>query len=191
MIGAPQLALMKPGAKLINASRGTVVDIEALAAALDSGHIDGAALDVFPKEPKGNDEFFSPLRGRDNVILTPHIGGSTVEAQTNIGREVAEKLVRYSNNGSTVTAVNFPEVSLPEHPHNHRILHIHRNRPGVLSAINAIFSELKINIAAQYLQTNPEIGYVVIDVESEREESLVLKKRLEGIEGTIRARILY
>jgi D-3-phosphoglycerate dehydrogenase len=191
MIGAAQLALMKPGAKLINASRGTVVDIEALAAALDSKHIAGAAIDVFPKEPKGNDEFLSPLRGRENVILTPHIGGSTVEAQTNIGREVAEKLVRYSNNGSTVTAVNFPEVSLPEHPLNHRILHIHRNQPGVLSRINAIFSELQINIAAQYLQTNPEIGYVVIDVESEREESLNLKRRLDGVAGTIRTRILY
>jgi len=191
MIGAEQLALMKPGARLINASRGTVVDIAALAAVLDSGHIDGAAIDVFPKEPKGSDEFISPLRGRDNVLLTPHIGGSTVEAQTNIGREVAEKLVRYSNNGSTITAVNFPEVSLPEHPGNHRILHIHRNQPGVLSSINAIFSELRINIAAQYLQTNPQIGYVVIDVEGEREESLNLKRRLEGVPGTIRARILY
>ncbi len=191
MIGAAQLALMKPGGKLINASRGTVVDIDALAAALDSKHIGAAAIDVFPKEPKGNDEFLSPLRGRDNVLLTPHVGGSTVEAQTNIGREVAEKLVKYSNNGSTITAVNFPEVSLPEHPHHHRILHIHRNQPGVLSSINAIFSELRINIAAQYLQTNPAIGYVVIDVESEREESLNLKRRLDGVEGTIRTRILY
>jgi D-3-phosphoglycerate dehydrogenase len=191
MIGGAQLALMKPGAKLINASRGSVVDIDALGEALDSKQIGGAAIDVFPKEPKGNDEFISPLRGRDNVILTPHVGGSTIEAQTNIGREVAEKLVRYSDNGSTVTAVNFPEVSLPEHPGNHRILHIHRNQPGVLSSINAIFSELRINIAAQYLQTNPEIGYVVIDVESEREESLNLKRRLEGVAGTIRTRILY
>jgi len=191
MIGAEQLALMKPGAKLINASRGTVVDIQALAAALDSGQIEGAAIDVFPKEPKGSDEFVSILRGRDNVLLTPHVGGSTVEAQTNIGREVAEKLVRYSNNGSTVTAVNFPEVTLPEHPGHHRILHIHRNQPGVLSSINAVFSELRINIAAQYLQTNPNIGYVVIDVESEREESLNLKRRLDGVQGTIRTRILY
>ena len=191
MIAAEQLALMKRRAKLINASRGTVVDIQALAAALDSGHIDGAAIDVFPKEPRGSDEFVSILRGRDNVLLTPHVGGSTVEAQTNIGREVAEKLVRYSNNGSTVTAVNFPEVSLPEHPGHHRILHIHRNQPGVLSSINAVFSELRINIAAQYLQTNPNIGYVVIDVESEREESLNLKRRLDGVGGTIRTRILY
>jgi D-3-phosphoglycerate dehydrogenase len=191
MIGAEEIAQMKPGAKLINASRGTVVDIDALAAALDAKHIDSAAIDVFPKEPKGNDEFFSPLRGRDNVILTPHIGGSTVEAQTNIGREVAEKLVKYSNNGSTITAVNFPEVSLPEHPHHHRILHIHRNQPGVLNGINAIFSELEINIAAQYLQTNPAIGYVVIDVDNQREESLNLKRRLDMVPGTIRTRILY
>jgi D-3-phosphoglycerate dehydrogenase len=191
MIGADELARMKPGAKLINASRGTVVDIGALAAALDAGQVGGAAIDVFPKEPKGNDEFVSPLRGRDNVLLTPHIGGSTVEAQTNIGREVAEKLVKYSNNGSTIAAVNFPEVSLPEHPGKHRILHIHRNQPGVLSSINAIFSELEINIAAQYLQTNPAIGYVVIDVDSEREESLNLKRRLDGVAGTIRTRILY
>jgi D-3-phosphoglycerate dehydrogenase len=191
MIGADELARMRPGAKLINASRGTVVDIGALAAALDSGQVGGAAIDVFPKEPKGNDEFLSPLRGRDNVLLTPHIGGSTVEAQTNIGREVAEKLIRYSNNGSTLAAVNFPEVSLPEHPGKHRILHIHRNQPGVLSSINAIFSELEINIAAQYLQTTPAIGYVVIDVDSEREESLNLKRRLDGVAGTIRTRILY
>jgi D-3-phosphoglycerate dehydrogenase len=191
MIGAEELARMKPGAKLINASRGTVVDIDALVAALDSKHIDSAAIDVFPKEPKGNDEFVSPLRGRDNVLLTPHIGGSTVEAQTNIGREVAEKLVKYSNNGSTISAVNFPEVSLPEHPNHHRILHIHRNQPGVLNGINAIFSELQINIAAQYLQTNPAIGYVVIDVENQREESLNLKRRLDLVPGTIRTRILY
>jgi D-3-phosphoglycerate dehydrogenase len=191
MIGANELALLKPGAKLINASRGTVVDIDALAAALDAGQVGGAAIDVFPKEPKGDDEFVSPLRGRDNVLLTPHIGGSTVEAQTNIGREVAEKLIRYSNNGSTLAAVNFPEVSLPGQAHHHRILHIHRNQPGVMSCINSIFSELEINIAAQYLQTNPEIGYVVIDVENEREESLNLKRRLDGVAGTIRTRILY
>jgi D-3-phosphoglycerate dehydrogenase len=191
MIGAAELAQMKPGAKLINASRGSVVDIDALAAALDAKHIGAAAIDVFPAEPKGNDEFISPLRGRDNVLLTPHIGGSTVEAQTNIGREVAEKLVKYSNNGSTIAAVNFPEVSLPEHANHQRILHIHRNQPGVMSRINAIFSEDQINIAAQYLQTNPEIGYVVIDVEGGREESLNLKRRLDGVAGTIRTRILY
>ena len=192
MIGAAELAAMKKGSKLINAARGTVVDIDALVAALDSGHVAAAALDVFPVEPKtATDEFVSPLRGRDNVILTPHVAGSTQEAQTNIGREVAEKLVRYSDNGSTLTAVNFPEVSLPEQTGHHRILHIHRNQPGVLSRINAVFSELGINIAAQYLQTNPAIGYVVMDIETDREESMNLKRRLDGVDGTIRTRILY
>lgn len=193
MIGAAEFAQMKPGAFFLNAARGTVVDIEALAAALDSGHITAAAIDVFPKEPKGaGEEFASPLRGRDNVLLTPHIAGSTEEAQTNIGREVAEKLIKYSNNGSTLAAVNFPEVSLPEHPGHHRLMHIHRNQPGVLSCINTIFSEEKINIAAQYLQTNAAIGYVVIDIETDqREVSQNLKRRLDGVCGTIRTRILY
>jgi D-3-phosphoglycerate dehydrogenase len=193
MIGADQLARMKRGAKLINAARGTVVDIEALAAALQSKHLSGAAIDVFPAEPKTDgDEFVSPLRGMENVILTPHVGGSTEEAQQNIGIEVAEKLIKYSNNGSTLTAVNFPEVSLPEHPGKHRLLHTHHNRPGVLSAINAVFSKKKINIASQYLQTNAQIGYVVIDVETEtREASLEVKRALEKVPGTIRTRILY
>jgi D-3-phosphoglycerate dehydrogenase len=192
MIGPAELARMKPGAKLINAARGSVVDIEALTAALDSGHIAAAALDVFPKEPKGAERFESPLQGRENVLLTPHIAGSTEEAQKNIGREVAEKLIKYSNNGSSLTAVNFPEVSLPEHPGKHRILHIHRNQPGVLSRINAVFSEQQINVSAQYLQTIPEIGYVVIDIDpAEREETQMLKRHLDGVAGTIRTRILY
>lgn len=193
MIGAEQLARMKPGARLINAARGTVVDIDALVQALESKHLAGAAIDVFPTEPRANDEeFVSPLRRFDNVLLTPHVGGSTEEAQQNIGLEVAGKLIKYSNNGSTVSSVNFPEVTLPEHPGKHRLLHIHRNQPGVLSQINAIFSELQINIAGQYLQTNPRIGYVVIDVDShERAETLQLKKRLEEVAGTIRTRILY
>ncbi|MBE2293556.1 MAG: phosphoglycerate dehydrogenase [Phycisphaerales bacterium] len=193
MIGAEQLARMKPGARLINAARGTVVHIDALVDALDSKHISGAAVDVFPREPKANDEeFVSPLRRFDNVLLTPHVGGSTEEAQQNIGLEVAGKLIKYSNNGSTLSSVNFPEVSLPEHPGKHRLLHIHHNQPGVLSRINAIFSEQRINIAGQYLQTNAHIGYVVIDLDShERAETLHLKRRLEEIEGTIRSRILY
>jgi len=193
MIGAAQLARMKPGAHLINASRGTVVDIDALVEALRSGHIAGAAIDVFPAEPKGAaDEFVSPLRAFDNVILTPHVGGSTEEAQQNIGIEVAGKLIKYSNNGSTLSAVNFPEVSLPEHPGKHRLLHIHRNQPGVLSQINAIFSERRINIAGEYLQTNARIGYVVIDVEAEdRTETLEAKRLLDEVPGTIRTRILY
>lgn len=193
MIGAEQLARMKPGTRLINAARGTVVDIDALVAALESKHLAGAAIDVFPAEPKGNDdEFVSPLRRFDNVLLTPHVGGSTEEAQQNIGLEVASKLLKYSNNGSTISSVNFPEVTLPEHPGKHRLLHIHRNQPGVLSQINAIFSELHINIAGQYLQTNPRIGYVVIDVDGgESAETLELKKRLKAVAGTIRTRILY
>jgi D-3-phosphoglycerate dehydrogenase len=192
MIGPAELARMKPGSKLINAARGTVVDIEALNAALDSGHIAAAALDVFPKEPKGGERFESPLQGKENVLLTPHIAGSTEEAQKNIGREVAEKLIKYSNNGSSLTAVNFPEVSLPEHPGHHRILHIHRNQPGVLMKINSVFSEHQINIAAQYLQTIPEIGYVVIDIDpAPREETQNLKRRLDEVDGTIRTRVLY
>ncbi len=193
MIGAEQLARMKPGARLINAARGTVMDIDALVEALESKRLAGAAIDVFPTEPKGNDdEFMSPLRRFDNVLLTPHVGGSTEEAQQNIGLEVANKLLKYSNNGSTVSSVNFPEVTLPEHPGKHRLLHIHRNQPGVLSRINAIFSELHINIAGQYLQTNPRIGYVVIDVDGgERTETREIRRRLNEVAGTIRTRILY
>jgi D-3-phosphoglycerate dehydrogenase / 2-oxoglutarate reductase len=193
MIAAPQLARMKQGSKLINASRGTVVDIDALAESLRSGHLAGAAMDVFPIEPKGAGQpFESALRGMDNVLLTPHIGGSTAEAQQNIGIEVAGKLIKYSNNGSTVGAVNFPEVSLPEHPGKHRLLHIHRNQPGVLSAINGVFSGRQINIAAEYLNTDVRIGYVVLDVElAEGEDELELKHKLDEVPGTIRTRILY
>ncbi|MEQ1949428.1 MAG: phosphoglycerate dehydrogenase, partial [Bryobacteraceae bacterium] len=188
MINATTIAQMKKGAGLINAARGTVIDIPALVDALDSKHISGAALDVFPKEPNSNsEEFISPLRGRDNVILTPHVGGSTQEAQRDIGIEVSGKLIKYSNNGSTLGAVNFPEVSLPTHPGKHRLLHIHRNQPGVMSAINTIFSTEKINVAGQYLQTNADIGYVVIDIEApERPVSLALKKKLDQVDGTIR-----
>ena len=192
MIGERELGLMQSGARLINASRGTVVDIDALAAALERKHIAGAAIDVFPVEPKGNDdEFVSPLRKFDNVILTPHIGGSTLEAQENIGVEVATKLVKYSNNGSTLSAVNFPEVSLPGHPGSHRLLHIHRNVPGVMSGINKIFSEGNINIDAQYLQTSPQIGYVVLDVSTDEATAQATRERMAQIPGTIRTRILY
>jgi D-3-phosphoglycerate dehydrogenase len=193
MIGAAQFARMKRGACFINASRGTVVDIGALAEALKSEHLAGAAIDVFPEEPRtAGEEFVSPLRGMENVLLTPHVGGSTEEAQQNIGTEVAEKLIRYSNNGSTLTAVNFPEVSLPEHPGKHRLLHIHRNQPGVLSGINAVFSTEKVNIAGQYLQTNPRIGYVVIDLETdEPEKTARIRRSLGKVSGTIRTRLLY
>ncbi|MBO1518552.1 phosphoglycerate dehydrogenase [Oceanisphaera pacifica] len=190
MFGAKEIANMKPGSILINASRGTVVDIDALAEALSSKHIAGAAIDVFPVEPKSNDEeFVSPLRNFDNVILTPHIGGSTQEAQENIGYEVAGKLIKYSDNGSTLSAVNFPEVSLPEHPDTSRLLHVHHNKPGILSQIVQAFSAEGINIASQYLQTTPHIGYVVIEVESAQSEQALAK--LKSIEGTIRARIVH
>jgi D-3-phosphoglycerate dehydrogenase len=170
-----------------------VVDIGALTSALRTKQIGGAALDVFPAEPKGaGDPFVSPLREFDNVILTPHVGGSTEEAQANIGLEVAGKLIRYSDNGSSLTAVNFPQVSLPEHPGKHRLLHIHRNQPGVLSQINAVFSRHGVNIAGQYLQTDAAIGYVVIDVETQATPATVgLKAELDKVPGTIRSRVLY
>jgi D-3-phosphoglycerate dehydrogenase / 2-oxoglutarate reductase len=190
LIGARELSLVKATSVLINASRGNVVDIDALALALQERRILGAAIDVFPREPKSNDEaFVSPLQQCDNVILTPHIGGSTVEAQANIGLEVSEKLIHYSDNGSTLSAVNFPEVSLPAHAGKHRLLHIHRNVPGVLSQINAVFYGSGINVAAQYLQTNPEIGYVVIDLDAEHSNSAL--RRLSAVEGTIRTRVLF
>jgi len=192
LIGRAQLAHMKKGAHLINAARGTVVDIEALADALERKHLAGAAIDVFPVEPKSNDEeFHSPLRKFDNVLLTPHIGGSTLEAQENIGLEVADKLIRYSNHGSTATAVNFPEVTLPEHPGagKCRLLHIHRNVPGVLAHVNEKFSQRGVNIAAQYLQTNENIGYLVMDVDAAASEVAI--DELQTVTGTIRARLLY
>ena len=190
MIGEAELELMKPGSILINASRGTVVDIDALTQALRSKKLAGAAIDVFPTEPKGNDEeFISPLREFDNVILTPHIGGSTQEAQENIGFEVAGKLVKYSDNGSTLSAVNFPEVSLPEHKGRSRLLHIHKNQPGVLTKINEAFAKHNINIAGQYLQTNADIGYVVIDIDSDDVEQAL--NELKAIPGTLRARVLH
>lgn len=192
MIGAGEIARMRRGAMLINASRGNVVDIEALAAALRDGHLAGAAVDVFPKEPKGRDEeFVSPLRDFDNVLLTPHVGGSTQEAQLNIGTEVASKLVRYSDNGSTLSAVNFPEVNLPEHAGSRRLLHIHHNVPGVLSRINEVFSAGGVNINGQHLQTDGDLGYVVIDVSASAEQSEGLREQLAAIPGTVRTRLLY
>ena len=190
LIGAAQLAQMPAGSILINASRGTVVDIDALADALQSGALGGAGVDVFPVEPRSNDdEFMSPLRRFDNTFLTPHIGGSTIEAQENIGMEVAEKLARYSDTGTTTSSLNFPEVALPEHAGCHRLLHIHRNVPGVLSAINSVFSENRINVSAQFLQTNDQVGYVVIDIDAEYSD--IALKKLAAIDGTIRSRVLF
>jgi D-3-phosphoglycerate dehydrogenase len=190
MIGATQIATMKSGGILINASRGSVVDIEALCAALQSKKLLGAAIDVYPNEPRTNDELFhSPLQGMDNVILTPHIGGSTVEAQENIGIEVAQKLIKYSVNGTSISSVNFPEVTLPAHPGKHRLLHVHRNVPGVLSKINKIFADQHINIATQFLQTREEIGYVVIDIDTKYSEFAFAM--LNKIPETLQSRILF
>ena len=190
MMGATQIAAMKPGAVLINASRGTVVEIEPLAEALKTKKLLGAAIDVFPTEPSSNKEAFeSPLRGLDNVILTPHVGGSTMEAQENIGIEVAEKLVKYSDNGTSTSSVNFPEVALPAYLGKHRLLHIHRNVPGVLQQINTVFGANHINIASQYLQTHGDIGYVVIDIDAAHSDVALAK--LAEVTGTIRSRVLF
>ena len=190
LMGKTEFSQMKEGSIFLNAARGTVVDIDALCGVLAEGRLLGAAVDVFPVEPRTNkDEFISPLREFDNVILTPHVGGSTMEAQENIGYEVAEKLAKYSDNGTSITSVNFPEVALPEHPNVHRLLHIHNNVPGVLTAINTIFSENNINISGQYLQTNDKVGYVVIDVEAE--SSQIAVDKIKQVEGTIRVRRLF
>ncbi|MFT4798335.1 MAG: D-3-phosphoglycerate dehydrogenase [Candidatus Azotimanducaceae bacterium] len=190
MMGREQFLKMKRGAVFINASRGTVVDIEALAEALESRQLTGAAIDVFPSEPKSvAEEFLSPLRKFDNCILTPHIGGSTMEAQEKIGEEVAQKLVKFSDNGSTLSSVNFPEVALPAHANSHRLLHIHRNTPGILSQINQFFSDNGINIRAQYLQTNSNVGYVVTDIDQEYGQMAL--SHLSDIDGTIKSRILF
>ena len=190
MIGSAEIAAMKPGAVLINASRGTVVEIEPLAEALKAHKLLGAAIDVFPVEPKSNkDEFTSPLRGIDNVILTPHIGGSTMEAQANIGLEVAEKLVKYSDNGTTTSSVNFPEVALPGHPGKKRLLHIHRNVPGVMTAVNQVLAQAGVNISGQFLQTRGDIGYVVTDIEGDTAADL--RHVLDAVPGTLRSRVLF
>lgn len=192
MFGAGEIAQMRNGAVLINASRGTVVDINALSDALRACHLAGAAIDVYPHEPKGEGEKLeSPLVGMDQVILTPHVGGSTQEAQVNIGLEVADKLLRYSDNGSTMSAVNFPQVNLPEQPDCRRLLHIHRNEPGMLSKVNDIFSRNHINVTGQYLQTDSHIGYVVMDIDTATDTADKLKVELDAIPGTVRTRLLY
>ena len=190
-LASPDFPAQVFSALLINAARGTVVDIPALCDALATKHLAGAAIDVFPTEPATNsDPFTSPLCDFDNVILTPHIGGSTLEAQENIGLEVAGKLTKYSDNGSTLSAVNFPEVSLPLHG-GRRLMHIHENRPGVLTALNQIFAEQGVNIAAQYLQTSAQVGYVVIDIEADEDVAEKALLAMKALPGTIRARLLY
>ena len=190
LIGAAELQLMKRGSYLLNASRGTVVDIDALAAAIKSGHIAGAAIDVYPEEPESNVETFkSPLQGLPNVILTPHIGGSTSEAQEAIGREVATALTRFINAGATSGAVNFPAVEMPKVPGSHRVLNVHRNVPGVLRDVNRIVSDLHVNIQGQVLVTDSNIGYLTIDMD--RDVALPVANAIASLATNIRTRILY
>ncbi|MEE2941277.1 MAG: phosphoglycerate dehydrogenase [Planctomycetota bacterium] len=192
LIGERELRRMRPGAVLINASRGKVVDLEALRGALVGGHLAGAAVDVFPEEPASREApFASPLVGVDSALLTPHIGGSTEEAQAGIGREVAAKLLRYSDDGSTLSAVGFPEVTLPPQRAGARLLHVHENQPGMLGAINDVIGRGDANIDAQYLRTVEDVGYVVTDVEASREAALTLQSDLRAIPGTLRSRVLF
>ena len=192
MIGAAELGLMKPSAVFINNARGTVVDVPALAAALREKRILGAALDVFPQEPRRNGEpFVSPLQGLPNVILTPHIGGSTAEAQDRIGAEVARKLVDYSDTGATLGSVNLPQVQLPARPTGARWTHLHRDAPGILSQINSSFGRRGLNIAAQYYQTESELGYVVVESVEARAEAEAILAELRALPGTVRARLIY
>jgi D-3-phosphoglycerate dehydrogenase len=190
LIGPAELARMKPGACLLNASRGSVVVIDALADALARGHLGGAAVDVYPEEPEGNsDGFASPLRGLPNVILTPHIGGSTEEAQEAIGREVSAALIKLVNTGATSGAVNFPQIEVPITRGAHRILNIHRNVPGVLRDINKIVSDRNANIRAQVLATDPEIGYLIMDLD--QDVSVEVKRAIAALETSLRTRILF
>ncbi|MGE0434495.1 MAG: phosphoglycerate dehydrogenase [Planctomycetota bacterium] len=190
LMSAARIASMRRGSYLINASRGSVVDLDALAAALRDEHIAGCAIDVFPVEPKAKGErFVSPLQGLPNVILTPHIGGSTAEAQAAIGFEVASKLITWSDRGTSLGAVNFPELGLAEHEGGHRVLHIHRSVPGIMRQINDVFARLGLNVLGQHLRTRDGIGYVVLDTEAV--EAGEILPPLREIEGTIRARILY
>jgi D-3-phosphoglycerate dehydrogenase / 2-oxoglutarate reductase len=194
MIGAAELARMKEGAFLINNARGSVVDLAALREALQSGHIGGAAVDVFPEEPaKNQDTFEAPLKGLDNVILTPHIGGSTAEAQRNIAEEVGSKLITLMDNGSTTTCVNLPEVQLPVlHEDHRRVLHIHENVPGVLAKLHAVTSDMGMNIGAEHLQSDPKQSYVIIDVKATSEDATALCERLKAeLPETIRARTIF
>jgi D-3-phosphoglycerate dehydrogenase len=190
MMNTAQFQAMKKGSYLINASRGTVVEIHALADALKSGHLAGAAIDVFPEEPEGNNNsFVTELQGLSNVILTPHIGGATEEAQANIGTEVPAALIRFVNSGSTSGAVNFPTVDLAPTQDGHRILNVHKNVPGVLSEINRIVSDLGANIQAQTLATDGDVGYLVLD--TDRALSKEVKAAIEGLKQSIKTRILY
>ncbi|MBR1221715.1 phosphoglycerate dehydrogenase [Bradyrhizobium sp. U87765 SZCCT0131] len=192
MIGRDEIRAMKKGAYFINNSRGTVVDLDALAEALRDGHLRGAAVDVFPVEPGANGErFVTPLQGLDNVILTPHIGGSTEEAQERIGAEVARKLIDYSDTGSTVGAVNFPQVQLPARPQGTRFIQVQRNLPGMLGRLNDVLARRSVNIAAQYYETYSDVGYVVLDADASAADTQQVLADIRALDGTIRARLLY
>jgi D-3-phosphoglycerate dehydrogenase len=192
MIGREEIAAIKHGAYFINNSRGTVVDLQALADALREGRLRGAAVDVFPVEPRSNAEpFVSPLQGLENVILTPHIGGSTEEAQERIGAEVARKLVDYSDSGSTMGAVNFPQVQLPPRPSGTRFIQVQRNLPGMLGRLNEVLARHAVNIAAQYYETDHDVGYVVLDADASAADGQRVLADIRSLEGTIRARLLY
>jgi len=188
-IGEREINQMKTGAFLINLARGFVVDIKALASALKSGKLAGAAIDVYPEEPRSNGKFVTDLQGLENVILTPHVGGSTQEAQRNIADFVPNKIMDYINSGSTVDAVNFPNVRLPKQNNAHRFLHIHKNVPGVMAHINEVLAKYEMNIVGQYLSTDPEVGYVITDLDKEYNKDVI--KALKKIEHTIKFRVLY
>jgi D-3-phosphoglycerate dehydrogenase len=187
--GAVEISQMKDNAHLVNLSRGFVVDVKALAAALKSGKLAGAAVDVYPEEPSKNGEFFTDLKGLSNVILTPHVGGSTEEAQRDIADFVPSKIMAYINSGNTVDAVNFPNIRLPRQVKAHRFLHIHKNVPGVMAKINKVLAEFNLNIIGQYLSTDPKVGYVITDLDKEYNKEVI--DELRKIEGTIKFRVLY
>jgi Phosphoglycerate dehydrogenase and related dehydrogenases len=190
LIGEKEFQLMKDGVIFLNLSRGYVVDINALVKYIKNGKIKGAAVDVFPNEPKSNQEkFISPLQNLENVILTPHIGGSTIEAQANIADFVSQKIIDYINNGDTILSVNFPQIKLPTQKNFYRFIHIHQNLPGVLAQINQILSQNNINIEGQYLKTNEKIGYVITDVN--RNYFKKIENDLKKVKGTIKFRVLY
>ncbi|MEM9935611.1 MAG: phosphoglycerate dehydrogenase, partial [Bacteroidota bacterium] len=190
IFGEEQFALMKEGAVFLNLSRGFVVDIKALANNLKSGKLKGAAVDVFPTEPKSNAELFeSELKGIDNVILTPHIGGSTQEAQQNIGDYVPARIIEYINAGSSFGSVNFPNLQLPKQGKAHRLIHVHHNKSGILAKINNVLAKHQINIEGQYLKTDENIGYVITDINRKYDDQVLAD--LKEIEDTIKFRVLY
>jgi D-3-phosphoglycerate dehydrogenase len=188
-IGEREIGQMRDGAMLINLSRGFVIDIQAMVTALKKGKLGGAAIDVYPEEPRGNGEFVTELQGLENVILTPHIGGSTEEAQRNIADFVPNKIMDYINSGNTVDAVNFPNIRLPKQNNAHRFLHIHRNMPGIMAKINKVLAKYEMNITGQYLSTDNEVGYVITDLDKDYPKEVI--QALKKVENTIKFRVLY